>query len=199
MTSLSLADLSRNASVVSTDDSDDAPPLVPPRSRPARNFSAPRSLSPHPPVSPRPCRIPIYLSADPGSSADAPKHPRTRSKSRGRIAMTSTDDFKFGATLGEGSYSTASSSNAGKYTSHMLPRTGPEGHPRHDWPTICAQDPRKISSHQEQQDARRYRRTQCPGRPRWGPPRDRPLAFNLPGRVETLCVQPPLRFVDSRP
>lgn len=153
MTSLSLADLSRNASAISTDSSDSSPstPFISPRPRPLRNFSAPRSMSPHS-TSPRPHPIPTYLSAELGPSTDPIKRihdPRSRSKSRGRNAMTSTDDFKFGATLGEGSYSTASpiSSNCTQH-SHPAP-TGTKGHPCHDWAAICTQDPRKVSSCQE--------------------------------------------------
>lgn len=114
---ISLADLSRNASAISTDSSDSSPsvPYLTPRPRPIRNFSAPRSLSPHS-ASPRTQRIPAYLSADPPSNGEnkrihdvqAQAQIRSRSKSRGRPTMNSTDDFKFGAILGEGSYSTAS-------------------------------------------------------------------------------------------
>ncbi|KAF5351814.1 hypothetical protein D9756_007409 [Leucocoprinus leucothites] len=109
---LSLADLSRNASAISTDSSDDSPsvPFLAPRPRPVRNFSAPRSLSPH--SSPRAQPIPTYLTANLSlenkrpSDAQILAQARARSKSRGRLSMTTTDDFKFGTTLGEGSYST---------------------------------------------------------------------------------------------
>jgi hypothetical protein len=110
---LSLADLSRNASAISTDSSDSSPsvPFLAPRPRPNRPFSAPRSLSPHS-SSPWAQHIPTYLSAElSGDNRCAPDaqalaQARARSKSRGRPSMTTTDDFKFGATLGEGSYST---------------------------------------------------------------------------------------------
>lgn len=73
----SLADLSRNASVISTSSSDSSLPNAS-YYRPQRTFSAPNSKSPHP-------------------------RPQPRSKSRAREATT--DDFKFGHTLGSGSYS----------------------------------------------------------------------------------------------
>lgn len=91
----SLADLSRNASVISTSSSDDAP--LSPHVRPRRTFSAPRSKSPTPNNS-------TYVHhelAYPPMTTD-PK-PKPRSKSRAREATP--QDFKFGPTLGFGSYS----------------------------------------------------------------------------------------------
>lgn len=85
----SLADLSRNASVISTSSSDDA--QASPCIRPRRTFSAPRSKSPPQ----NPSFRPNDLSYSPMS--------KPRSKSRAREATT--QDFKFGQTLGFGSYS----------------------------------------------------------------------------------------------
>ncbi|KAF8626858.1 hypothetical protein AX15_004678 [Amanita polypyramis BW_CC] len=93
----SLADLSRNASVISTSSSDDAPsPLTSPYLRPRRTFSAPRSKSPPPP--------PSYFAQELGLPPPTPDtKPKPRSKSRAREATP--QDFKFGPTLGFGSYS----------------------------------------------------------------------------------------------
>ena len=85
----SLADLSRNAPAVLTDSSDESPFV------PQRPFSAPR---PYP--------VPPYLSPERLTDAHSLAYARARSKSRARPSMTCTDDFRFGATLGEGSYST---------------------------------------------------------------------------------------------
>ncbi|KAF8629126.1 hypothetical protein AX17_005712 [Amanita inopinata Kibby_2008] len=108
----SLADLSRNASVISTSSSDSTPPSLPLKSpyiRPLRTFSAPRSKSPHG-SSPRPSKPPTYLAKELGYSDDRAEPPppvdgkgKSRSKSRARDATP--DDFKFGVTLGSGSYS----------------------------------------------------------------------------------------------
>lgn len=101
----SLSELSRNASAISTSSSDStSSPLLTPRPRPARTFSAPRSQSPHS-GSPRPTNRPRYLSAELGYSDVAQK--KARSKSQGRNVAATVEDFKFGPTLGEGSYSTA--------------------------------------------------------------------------------------------
>ncbi|KAF9008000.1 kinase-like domain-containing protein [Cyathus striatus] len=98
----SLAALSRNASAISTST---------PRPRPIRTFTGPRSRSPHS-VSPRAQIPPHYLVNELGYSEDAEELRRAeakakaRSKSRGRNAAATVDDFKFGPTLGDGSYST---------------------------------------------------------------------------------------------
>lgn len=128
----SLADLSRNASVISTGSSDSAPEpllLTPPRRpRPIRTFSSPRSQSPSGPTTPRTTRPPAYMTRELGLSPDEPtpsaplllqpqhdtrsNHERrqrasSKSKSRpGSVARPSRDDFEFGDILGEGSYST---------------------------------------------------------------------------------------------
>lgn len=90
----SLADLSRNASVISTSSSDDAP--LSPHVRPRRTFSAPRSKSP----TPNPTFVHHELAYPPMTPDPKPK---PRSKSRAREATP--QDFKFGPTLGFGSYS----------------------------------------------------------------------------------------------
>lgn len=103
-----LADLSRNASVISTSSSDSGPSLTaltPTRPRPHRTFSAPRAPS-RDVDSPR-TRPPSHLARELGLKEDtspSPAERRKRSKSRNR----SVQDFKFGVILGEGSYSTVS-------------------------------------------------------------------------------------------
>ncbi|KAH7909106.1 kinase-like protein [Hygrophoropsis aurantiaca] len=117
-----LADLSRNASVISSSsDSESAPPhtlLKSPRPRPMRTFSSPRSTSPQSPTS-TPARPPAYLTRELAANdenstptltaaAQARSKSRNRSKSQNRSANSrlSAADFAFGETLGEGSYST---------------------------------------------------------------------------------------------
>lgn len=133
----SLADLSRNASVISSSsDTDlDTPPselLKTPRPRPVRTFSSPRSRSPQLPqtvVPSRPSsRPPSYLTRELGVTTHAPPEPaqaqqqrKERSKSRKGSREASrarsangrfggAQDFSFGDTLGEGSYSTVCTS-----------------------------------------------------------------------------------------
>ncbi|KZV76288.1 kinase-like protein [Peniophora sp. CONT] len=127
-----LADLSRNASVISNGSSDSAPEpllLTPPRRpRPIRTFSSPRSQSPSGPTTPRTSRPPAYMTRELGMLDEQPQqsqlppiaqqhdirtnHERrqrasSKSKSRpGSVARPSRDDFEFGDILGEGSYST---------------------------------------------------------------------------------------------
>ncbi|KAG2112420.1 kinase-like protein [Suillus clintonianus] len=119
-----LVDLSRNASVISSSSETDIPSELPksPRPRPARTFSSPRSRSPHSPTAP-PARPPNYLTRELGVSSHAPPEPpqvqqqtKERSKSRKRSREASrarsangrlgAQEFSFGDTLGEGSYST---------------------------------------------------------------------------------------------
>lgn len=124
-----LADLSRNASVISSDSgSSSASSLglkTPPRPRPVRTFSSPRSRSPHSPTTPR--RPPIYLSKELGvpedesdglhdlmPSTSSRVQSRAQSKTRSRNSSVngrglSAEDFQLGDTLGEGSYSTVRS------------------------------------------------------------------------------------------
>ncbi|KAI0342133.1 kinase-like protein [Trametopsis cervina] len=132
-----LADLSRNASVISSSsDSSSTSDLTvhtPVRPRPIRTFSSPqrplRSRSPGSPRTPRGSRPPAYLARELGIAAEeddqpgelrapqaaAPAQPRSRNSSiNGRI---SAQDFDFGRVLGEGSYSTvvlAKHRNTGK-------------------------------------------------------------------------------------
>ncbi|KAG1745389.1 kinase-like protein [Suillus paluster] len=119
-----LADLSRNASVISSSSDTDAETipsevLKTPRPRPARAFSSPRSRSPQAPTA-APPRPPNYLTRELGVSNHAPPEPaqqtKERSKSRKRSREASrarsangrlgAQEFSFGDTLGEGSYST---------------------------------------------------------------------------------------------
>lgn len=112
-----LADLSRNASVISSSSDSESVNEVPttPRPRPTRTFSSPRSRSPH---SPPTVRAPSYLTRELVVSDREPRSrslaPHTRSKSRRRSrsqnpsanSRPSPQDFSFLSTLGEGSYST---------------------------------------------------------------------------------------------
>ncbi|KAI0743885.1 kinase-like protein [Daedaleopsis nitida] len=116
-----LAELSRNASVISSSSSNSSTPdltlQTPSRPRPIRNFSAPRtnlrSRSPQSPTTPRGSRPPAYLTRELGYPDDdqavlRPPASRTQSKSRnssvnGRMTV---DDFEFKEELGQGSYST---------------------------------------------------------------------------------------------
>ncbi|KAG9316178.1 kinase-like protein [Chiua virens] len=122
-----LADLSRNASVISSSsDSENSTTTVlrTPRPRPTRTFSSPRSRSPNSPSSQSVRPPPAYLTRELGVSDDAEHrdpapesvqaHKQARSKSRKRSrsqnpsanTRLSAQDFVFGETLGEGSYST---------------------------------------------------------------------------------------------
>ncbi|EIN11732.1 kinase-like protein [Punctularia strigosozonata HHB-11173 SS5] len=112
-----LADLSRNASVISSSSSSSSTsslhPLTPPQ-RPIRTFSSPRSRSP--PTTPTGSRPPPFLRNglnDAAASMVGTSPPRTRAQSRVRgsrnnsaSARPSAADFEFGDILGEGSYST---------------------------------------------------------------------------------------------
>ncbi|KAG1812593.1 kinase-like domain-containing protein [Suillus subaureus] len=119
-----LVDLSRNASVISSSSETDilAELSKSPRPRPARTFSSPRSQSPQSRTA-TPSRPPNYLTRELGVSSHPQPEPvqaqqqtKERSKSRkgsreasrarsanGRLGA---QDFSFGDTLGEGSYST---------------------------------------------------------------------------------------------
>jgi 3-phosphoinositide dependent protein kinase-1 len=124
-----LADLSRNTSVISSgSSSSSASSLVlktPPRPRPVRNFSSPRSRSPHSPATPRASRPPPYLSKELGlledpsdrlydlkpatsSRVQSRAQSKTRSRNSSVNGRVSADDFQLGDTLGEGSYSSVS-------------------------------------------------------------------------------------------
>ncbi|KLO20381.1 kinase-like protein [Schizopora paradoxa] len=113
-----LADLSRNASVISTSSSSSSSSSLvanTPRPRPVRTFSAPRSLSREAPSTPRASRPPAYLAREFGlanGDGDMSRRAQSRSKSRTNSRNSSVgvkaqlDDFEFGEELGEGSYST---------------------------------------------------------------------------------------------
>ncbi|KAH7888305.1 kinase-like protein [Phlebopus sp. FC_14] len=120
-----LADLSRNASVISSSSDSESNPsilLKTPRPRPTRTFSSPRSRSPHSSTSQSVRPPPAYLTRELGLTdenrdvvpetvsrvAQARSKSRKRSGSRNPSANTriSAQDFIFAETLGEGSYST---------------------------------------------------------------------------------------------
>ncbi|KAH9967666.1 kinase-like domain-containing protein [Lactifluus volemus] len=111
----SLADLSRNASVISSSSSSSSTTdLVPIRPRPVRTFSSPRSRSPGGPPTPKASRPPAYITRELGIADQSPEsiwgRSRANSKSKSRSSSAngrlSADDFEFGDILGEGSYST---------------------------------------------------------------------------------------------
>ncbi|KAF8494664.1 kinase-like protein [Russula emetica] len=112
----SLADLSRNASVISSSSSSSSTTslVLPVRPRPVRAFSSPRSRSPGGPPTPKASRPPAYITRELGI-ADQPYdmlsgRSRANSKSKSRSSSAngrlSAEDFEFGDILGEGSYST---------------------------------------------------------------------------------------------
>ena len=117
-----LADLSRNASVISSSSSSSSVNelIRTPRPRPIRTFSSPRSRSRDAPPTPRSTRPPAYLAKELGlavgdgsnSFDDLKKRAQSRSKSRTKSRNSSVglklqaSDFDFGDILGEGSYST---------------------------------------------------------------------------------------------
>ncbi|KAI0301076.1 hypothetical protein B0F90DRAFT_1721495, partial [Multifurca ochricompacta] len=100
----SLADLSRNASVISSSSSSSSTVslVLPARPRPVRTFSSPRSRSPGGPPTPKASRPPAYITRELGIADQHPESPSGRSPN-GRL---SAEDFEFGDVLGEGSYST---------------------------------------------------------------------------------------------
>ncbi|KAF8262874.1 kinase-like domain-containing protein [Lactarius quietus] len=112
----SLADLSRNASVLSSSSSSSSTTslVLPVRPRPTRTFSSPRSRSPGGPPTPKASRPPAYITRELGIAEqplDSPANrSRANSKSKSRSSSAngrlSADDFEFGDILGEGSYST---------------------------------------------------------------------------------------------
>ena len=111
----SLADLSRNASVISSESSSSSTAsLVPVRPRPIRTFSSPRSRSPGGPPTPKASRPPAYITRELGiadqhvDTLSGRSRANSKSKSRSSSAngRLSADDFEFGDVLGEGSYST---------------------------------------------------------------------------------------------
>ncbi|KAA1471868.1 kinase-like protein [Dentipellis sp. KUC8613] len=120
----SLADLSRNTSVISSgsssasNSSNSSLLLQTPRPRPIRTFSSPRYRSRSPgPSTPRSSRPPAYLTRElglpdeppePADSSRTQRRAQSKSKSRSSSAngRLSAEDFDFGEILGEGSYST---------------------------------------------------------------------------------------------
>ncbi|KAG9220912.1 hypothetical protein CCMSSC00406_0002488 [Pleurotus cornucopiae] len=107
-----LADLSRNASVISTSSSDSGSPhiVTTPKARPLRTFTSPRSRSPRSPSGVRASsKPPAYLNKEFGLMDDPAEveaaTARARSGSRKPQGLPSVRDFAFAATLGEGSYS----------------------------------------------------------------------------------------------
>ncbi|RPD63800.1 kinase-like protein [Lentinus tigrinus ALCF2SS1-6] len=113
-----LAELSRNASVISSSSSNSSSPdltlQTPSRPRPLRNFSAPRtnlrSRSPQSPTTPRGSRPPAYLTRELGYPEDELRPPQSRTQSKSRNSSVngrmSVEDFEFKEELGQGSYST---------------------------------------------------------------------------------------------
>jgi len=113
----SLADLSRNASVISSSSSSDSTSsliLNTPRPRPIRTFSSPRARSPQA-TSRNGSRPPAYLTGGLGLRDDnlngtdaerAAARARSQSRNRSVNGRLSAQDFEFGEELGEGSYST---------------------------------------------------------------------------------------------
>ncbi|KAI0062841.1 kinase-like protein [Artomyces pyxidatus] len=115
----SLADLSRNASVISSSSSSSSTSSLvkTPRPRPIRTFSSPRSRSPGGPTTPRASRPPAYITKELGLAEEPPpddarrrQSSRAPSKSKSRNSSVNgrlgAEDFEFGEILGEGSYST---------------------------------------------------------------------------------------------
>jgi 3-phosphoinositide dependent protein kinase-1 len=112
----SLADLSRNASAISSSSSSSSTTslVLPYRPRPIRTFSSPRSRSPGGPPTPKASRPPAYITRELGIADQSldmlSGRSRANSKSKSRSSSAngrlSADDFEFGDVLGEGSYST---------------------------------------------------------------------------------------------
>lgn len=163
-----LADLSRNASVISTSSSseDNSHPNLlstpgPSRPRPLRTFSSPRSRSPGGPTTPRSTRPPAYLTRELGLPDDHPQvqaqqarsrapsksKSRTRSRSAGR---PSADDYDFGKILGEGSYSTVSLRSSQTLRQNSNPSLGITSYTSRHGSTIRDQDYRQEPSNPPQ-------------------------------------------------
>ncbi|KAJ7439317.1 kinase-like domain-containing protein, partial [Mycena latifolia] len=102
-----LGDLSRNASVMSSSNTDSEEELAPPRPRPMRTFSAPRS--PQSPTTRGASGLPpsdlshklVYTEPSPPPPPASNGKPNSKS-----LGKPSLQDFQFGVILGEGSYST---------------------------------------------------------------------------------------------
>src|SRR6266702_661980 len=140
----SLADLSRNASVISSSSSSSSTTslVLPVRPRALRTFSSPRSRSPGGPPTPKASRPPAYITRELGiadqpldSSPAGRSRANSKSKSRSSSAngRLSADDFEFGDILGEGSYSTVRflflvRSSTPHCLAYMVPITGDTWH-----------------------------------------------------------------------
>ncbi|KAJ7485261.1 kinase-like domain-containing protein [Mycena latifolia] len=102
-----LVDLSKNVSVMSNNSTDSEEELTPPRPRPMRTFSAPRS--PQSPTTrgasgPPPSDLSHELVyTEPSPPPPPASNGKPNSKSLGKPSL---QDFQFGVILGEGSYST---------------------------------------------------------------------------------------------
>ncbi|KAJ7675110.1 kinase-like domain-containing protein [Mycena rosella] len=125
-----LADLSRNASVISTSSTDSEQEVTPPpRPRPIRTFSAPRSRSPQSPTTRGASRPPpSYLSRELGYTEPSPPllsvpngRPTSVPQPPGKPSLR---DFQFGSTLGEGSYSTVNNALRCLFASPVLVKLG---------------------------------------------------------------------------
>ncbi|KAG1844219.1 kinase-like protein [Suillus subalutaceus] len=113
-----LIDLSRNASVISSSSETDIPSELsksPPRPRPARTFSSPQLLPPSRPpnyltrelgVSSHPQPEPVQPQQQTKERSKSRKGSREASRARSANGRLGAQDFSFGDTLGEGSYST---------------------------------------------------------------------------------------------
>lgn len=193
----SLADLSRNASVISSESSSSSSTslVLPVRPRPIRTFSSPRSRSPGGPPTPKASRPPAYITRELGLSdqhVDAlsgRSRANSKSKSRSNSAngRLSAEDFEFGDVLGEGSYSTVRNHillTRFLASSSLLTRGTITGHAWHtpcDQARIRDQSARQGSPQAQQQAEYRHRREKHPRPPRLWPSRHRPLALGISG------------------
>ena len=146
----SLADLSRNASVISSESSSSSNTslVLPVRPRPIRTFSSPRSRSPGGPPTPKASRPPAYITRELGIvvqhvdalSGRSRANSKSKSKSRSSSAngRLSADDFEFGDVLGEGSYSTVRT-----ISPNLVPRAFPLSYTRHNHRSCMAHTVRR--------------------------------------------------------
>ena len=196
-TTPTLADLSRNASVISTSSSSSSSSFVMPvRPRPIRTFSSPRSRSPHAPATPRASRPPQYLSKelgipdpdeDPrhspsrGVQSRAPSRPRSRTNSvNGKFGA---DDFNFGDILGEGSYSTVCNSFCAATLRGSQLVLGHAGNASSHETGICNQSTRQGPPRAQQQTPNGSYREEYPRQTRGRPSRDRKTSLDVSRRV----------------
>ena len=204
----SLADLSRNASVISSSSSGSASSLLlkTPRPRPIRTFSSPRSRSPGGPTTPRASRPPAYLTRELGFAEEPPEflphrqsaRAQSNSKSRSSSAngRLSAEDFEFGEVLGEGSYSTVRLPllSTPLFLKKKPSQTQPIGsacHPSRHPTRVRYQSHRQGPPQAQQQAPDRPRGEKHPRPIGLGPSRHRSSALDLSGRLELMCVFPP--------